>query len=69
MVEIPPTDHKTGTKTLELYLARFQVAEEQNADSTYRRRIDYGELKSFRIVAACALLAELDILKKGQSRA
>ncbi|KAF4169051.1 hypothetical protein CNMCM6936_009648 [Aspergillus lentulus] len=67
-VEIPRTDYKTGTETLELCLACFQVAEEQNADSTYGRRNDYGELKSFRIVAACALLAELDILEKGQKQ-
>lgn len=67
-VEIPRTDHKTGTETLELCLACFQVAEEQNADSMYGRRNDYGELKSFRIVAACALLAELDILEKGQKQ-
>jgi hypothetical protein len=67
-VEVPRTDHKTGTETLELCLACFQVAGDQNDDSTYRRRNDYGELKSFRIVAACALLAELDILEKGQKQ-
>ncbi|KAE8420364.1 RNA dependent RNA polymerase-domain-containing protein [Aspergillus pseudocaelatus] len=31
----------------------------QGSDSCYRKDI-YGELKSFRVVAACALLAELD---------
>lgn len=31
----------------------------QGSDSGHRKEV-YGELKSFRVVAACALLAELD---------
>jgi hypothetical protein len=62
------TDRETRAETLELCFACWHVAGKQNEDSAYRRRNDYGELKSFRIVAACALLSELDILERAQKQ-
>ncbi|PYH92297.1 rna-dependent rna polymerase [Aspergillus ellipticus CBS 707.79] len=63
------TGQPVSFDSLELCFASIHVGGETNQDSTRRRRIEYGELKSFRIIAACALLFELDLLEKRRKRA
>ncbi|OJJ50415.1 hypothetical protein ASPZODRAFT_164365 [Penicilliopsis zonata CBS 506.65] len=50
---------------LELCLACVHVGVQQDQGTSFRRRRDvYGDIKSFKVVAACALLAELDDIEK-----
>lgn len=55
-------------KPLEFCLACIHVGGESDKDPARRRREVYGEIKSFRVVAACALLFELDLFEKGKKR-
>lgn len=64
---VPLTGYETEFDALELCLACFYVGGEQaRPGALRRRRHGYGELKSFRVIAASALLTELDLLEKAQ---
>lgn len=63
---VPLTGYESEFDALELCLACVYVGGEQDQPGAMRRRRDgYGELKSFRVIAASTLLAELDLLEKG----
>ncbi|GKZ74167.1 hypothetical protein AnigIFM50267_011409 [Aspergillus niger] len=64
--ESPITSVSDQLKPLEFCLACIHVGGESNKDPARRRREVYGEIKSFRVVAACALLFELDLIEKGR---
>ncbi|PWY81018.1 rna-dependent rna polymerase [Aspergillus eucalypticola CBS 122712] len=66
--ESPITSLSDQLKPLELCLACIHVGGESDKDPARRRREVYGEIKSFRVVAACALLFELDLFEKGKKR-
>ncbi|KAI2831767.1 CAZyme family GH106 [Aspergillus niger] len=66
--ESPITSVSDQLKPLEFCLACIHVGGESNKDPARRRREVYGEIKSFRVVAACALLFELDLIEKGRKR-
>ncbi|GLA40306.1 hypothetical protein AnigIFM63309_007923 [Aspergillus niger] len=66
--ESPITSLSDQLKPLEFCLACIHVGGESNKDPARRRREVYGEIKSFRVVAACALLFELDLIEKGRKR-
>ncbi|GLA19846.1 hypothetical protein AnigIFM62618_007970 [Aspergillus niger] len=66
--ESPITSVSDQLKPLEFCLACIHVGGEGNKDPARRRREVYGEIKSFRAVAACALLFELDLIEKGRKR-
>jgi hypothetical protein len=64
---VPQTGYETEFDALELCLACVYAGGEHNRPGAARRRRDgYGELKSFRVIAASALLAELDLFEKGK---
>ncbi|GKZ35522.1 hypothetical protein AbraIFM66950_006184 [Aspergillus brasiliensis] len=67
--ESPIASPSDQLKSLELCFACIHVGGETNKeDSTRRRREVYGEIKSFRAVAACALLFELELFEKKRKR-
>ena len=65
----PTTSPSDPLKPLEFCFACIHAGGETDQSSTRRRRDEYGELKSFRIVASCALLFELDQFEKGKKQA
>ncbi|RAL03916.1 RNA dependent RNA polymerase [Aspergillus ibericus CBS 121593] len=64
----PTTSPSDPLKPLELCFASVHAGGETERGSTRRRRDEYGELKSFRVVASCALLFELDQFEKGKKQ-
>lgn len=65
--DIPLTGHETEFDALELCLACIHIgAERDELGAMRRRRNRRNELKSFRAVAASALLTELDLVEKGK---
>ncbi len=66
---VPVTGYETELDALGLCLACVFIGGKwEHPEATRRRRGGYGELKSFRAIAASALLAELDLFK-GERRA
>lgn len=62
---IPLTGYETEHDALALCLACLYIAGEKDESARIRRRKDwYGGLQSFRVVSACALLAELELFEK-----
>jgi hypothetical protein len=65
--KVPLTGYETEFDALELCLACVHIGGEREKSGVARRRTDgYGKLKSFRVVAASALLAELDLFENGK---
>ncbi|PWY94616.1 rna-dependent rna polymerase [Aspergillus sclerotioniger CBS 115572] len=64
----PTTKPSDPLDPLEFCFACIHAGGETDQGSTRRRRDEYGELKSFRIVASCALLFELDQFEKGKKQ-
>ncbi|PYI11718.1 rna-dependent rna polymerase [Aspergillus sclerotiicarbonarius CBS 121057] len=65
----PTTSPSDPLKPLEFCFACIHAGGETEKGSTRRRRDEYGQLKSFRVVASCALLFELDQFEKGKKQA
>lgn len=66
-VDAPLTGYETEFDALELCLACVYYGGDRNSKAAAaRRRLNGYELQSFRVVAACALLAELDLFEKGK---
>ena len=61
---IPLTGYMTETNAIELCLACTYVGREEQG-LMHSRRDDYGNLRSFSVVAATALLAELRLFDQG----
>lgn len=63
----PLTGYEKEFDSLELCLACVHVGGQDNRGGGMRGRREewYGRMESFRVVAACALLAELDYFEKG----
>ncbi|KAL4925196.1 RNA dependent RNA polymerase [Aspergillus undulatus] len=59
----PITGYASEYDTLERCLACFHIAIEEKNKAAHRRR-GWDELESFRVVAACALLMEVEVLEK-----
>ena len=60
----PLTGYEKEFDSLELCLACVHVGCKKDQGAGRRKRDEYAELMSFRIVAACALLGELDYYEK-----
>ncbi|KAE8149813.1 RNA dependent RNA polymerase-domain-containing protein [Aspergillus avenaceus] len=58
----------TAVESLEFCLACVHAGNYETDSGRHRRKDIYGELRSFRIVAACALLAALDLVTQGNSK-
>ena len=62
---VPITGYETEFDALELCLACVSIGgKQEQPEATRRRRGEYGELKSFKVIAASAVLAELDLFEK-----
>lgn len=57
--EVPPTGYQTQYDNLHLCFACVSAGGKDNGVETWRKGRDYADMQSFRVVAACALLAEL----------
>jgi hypothetical protein len=65
-VSFKPATRPNSTRQSCVLLTSITRGEHDWPEAARRRRDRYGELKSFRVVAASALLAELDLFKKGK---
>ena len=64
----PPPGFETDTSTLEFCFACLCQGTGTNPLGARRRQRQKYEFKSFRIVAACALLGEMGLFEKGQKK-
>ncbi|KAJ5693424.1 hypothetical protein N7462_002847 [Penicillium macrosclerotiorum] len=61
------TGYETPYDALALCIACVHIADEKEESDRIRRRRDLStELKSFRVVSACALLQEIDLFERGE---
>lgn len=64
---VPLTGYESEMDALELCLACIHIGDERSSFANQRHRRDgSGELGSFQIVAACALLAEAEMFEQGK---
>lgn len=64
--DAPLTGYETEMDALERCLACVCIGGEIEPSKGRRRRGGSGELESFRVVAACALLAEIDTMDRNR---
>jgi len=62
---VPLASGEGNFDALELCLACVHIGGQRD-ETTRRRRNEYSELKSFRVVAASTLLIEVDVFEKGK---
>lgn len=63
--DAPPTGYQTEYDNLHLCLACVYAGGKGSHVDNWRKGRDYSDMQSFRVVAACALLAELNTYGTG----
>lgn len=64
--EVPLTGYQTEYDNLHLCFACVYAGGRVERSSTWHKGRNYNDMKSFRVVAACALLSELTTLESGR---